>query len=187
MAAAPWTRPDHRQRREHLANALQQLHHASQSIWLDNIRKDLLTAGTLARHLNEYAVSGVISNPTILEKAISGGADYDTASRHHVTSGVHHAEDLVFALALEDLVAAADLLRPVYEVTRGTDRYVSVEVSPELAHDTEGTVSAGRLTLGSVGGPQWWCPWCYLSKDWEVIRGGRGERRCRGDRDGTGR
>jgi hypothetical protein len=95
----------------------------------------------------------VTSNPTILEKAISGGADYDTAIRHHVTSGVHHAEDLVFALALEDLVAAADLLRPVYKATRGTDRYVSVEVSPELAHDTEGTISAGRTLFTEADRP----------------------------------
>lgn len=130
--------------REHHVNALQQLHHAGQSVWLDNIRKDLLTTGTLARYIAEYAVSGVTSNPTILEKAISGSADYDDAIRAHLGRGVNPSEELVFALALEDLVAAADLLRPIFDATRGADGYVSVEVSPGLAYDADGTVAAGR-------------------------------------------
>jgi transaldolase len=134
-------------------NALQQLHHAGQSVWLDNLRRDLLTTGTLSRYIGEYAVSGVTSNPTILEKAISGSADYDDTLRAHLAAGREDAEDLVFALALEDLVAAADLLRPTFEATRGADGYVSVEVSPDLAHDTDGTVSAGRALFAEADRP----------------------------------
>jgi transaldolase len=134
-------------------NALLQLHHAGQSVWLDNIRKDLLTTGTLARYISEYAVSGVTSNPTILQRAISGSADYDDAIRAHLDRGSKRAEGLVFVLALEDLGAAADLLRPIFDATRGADGYVSVEVSPELAHDAEGTVAAGRALFAAADRP----------------------------------
>jgi transaldolase len=134
-------------------NALQQLHHAGQSVWLDNIRRDLLTTGTLSRYIGEYAVTGVTSNPTILEKAISGSADYDDTIRAHLRAGRRDTQDLVFALALEDLAAAADLLRPVFDTSRGADGYVSVEVPPDLAHDTGGTVSAGRALIADAGRP----------------------------------
>lgn len=134
-------------------NALQQLHDAGQSIWLDNIRKDLLTTGTLTRYIGDFAVTGVTSNPTILEKAISGSSDYDDAIRTHLDLGATRPEDLVFALALEDLVAAADLLRPIFDATRGADGYVSVEVPPDLAHDTDGTVAAGRALFAQADRP----------------------------------
>lgn len=134
-------------------NALQHLHDAGQSVWLDNIRKDLLTTGTLARYLSEYAVTGVTSNPTILEQAISGSADYDDAIRARRALGSYDPEELVFALALEDLVAAADLLRDVFDATGGGDGYMSVEVSPDLAHDAAGTVAAGRALFAASERP----------------------------------
>lgn len=134
-------------------NALQQLHQAGQSIWLDNIRKDLLTTGTLSRYVDDFAVTGVTSNPTILERAISGSPDYDDAVRARLDLGVTRPEDLVFALALEDLVAAADLLRPVFDATAGADGYVSVEVSPDLAYDAEGTIEAGRALFAQADRP----------------------------------
>jgi transaldolase len=134
-------------------NALLQLHHAGQSVWLDNIRRDLLTTGSLARYISEYAVSGVTSNPTILQRAITGSADYDDAIRSHLDLGSKRAEDLAFALALEDLGAAADLLRPIFDATRGADGHVSVEVSPELAHHAEGTVTAGRGLFAAADRP----------------------------------
>lgn len=134
-------------------NALQQLHDAGQSIWLDNIRKDLLVTGTLARYIDEYAVTGVTSNPTILEKAISASADYDDALRARLDRGVRRPEDLVFALALEDLVAAADLLRPIHDASGGTDGYVSIEVSPDIADDAAGTVAAGRALFAQADRP----------------------------------
>lgn len=134
-------------------NGLQQLHQAGQSVWLDNIRRDLLTSGTLSRYIADYAVTGVTSNPTILEKAISGSADYDDSVRAHLAAGHRDTEDLVFALALEDLVEAADLLRPTFDATRGADGYVSVEVPPDLAHDAGATVSAGRALFARAGRP----------------------------------
>jgi len=131
----------------------QQLRDAGQSIWLDNIRKGLLKSGELARYIRELFVTGLTSNPAILEKAISGSAEYDDAIREHLAAGVTSAEDLVFALALEDLVAAADLFRPVFDATGGVDGYVSVEVSPDLAHDAPGTVEAGKALFAEADRP----------------------------------
>src|SRR5438128_3534557 len=139
--------------KERNVNAPKQLHDAGQSIWLDNIRKGLIAEGTLARYIAELSVTGVTSNPTILEKAISGGDEYDAAIRAHVAAGVTDPEELVFELALEDLVAGADLLRPVFDATGGGDGYVSVEVSPDLAHDAQGTISAGRALFAKADRP----------------------------------
>ncbi|MGE3836165.1 MAG: transaldolase [Acidimicrobiia bacterium] len=134
-------------------NAAQQLAAAGQSLWLDNIAKSLITTGTLARYIRDLAVTGVTSNPTILEKAISGGSDYDDAIRGHVEAGTTDAEQLAFALALEDLVAGADLLRPVFDATGGTDGFVSVEVSPSLADDAAATVTTGTALFAAAGRP----------------------------------
>jgi transaldolase len=134
-------------------NAPQQLHDAGQSIWLDNIRKGLITEGTLARYIDELFDTGVTSNPTILEKAISSGDEYDGTIRSHLSTGVTDPETLVFELASEDLVAAADLLRPTFDATGGGDGYVSVEVSPDLAHDAMGTVAAGEALFAEAGRP----------------------------------
>jgi transaldolase len=134
-------------------NGLQQLSEAGQSVWLDNIRKGLLTTGELARYIDELYVTGVTSNPSILEKAIAGSTEYDEAMQAHLAAGTTAPEALVFELALEDLVAAADLLRPVFDATGGGDGYVSVEVSPDLAHDAAGTVAAGKALHAQAGRP----------------------------------
>ncbi|MCH8090587.1 MAG: transaldolase, partial [Chloroflexi bacterium] len=115
-----------------------------QSIWYDNIRRGLITSGELGR-LIETGVTGLTSNPTIFERAIAGSTDYDEALLGMANSGRSTAE-IFEALAIEDIRAAADLLLPIYEATGGVDGYASLEVSPTLAHDTEGTVAeAERL------------------------------------------
>jgi len=134
-------------------NAPQQLAAAGQSLWLDNIAKRLITTGALAGYISGLAVTGVTSNPTILERAISGGTDYDEAMRHHVSAGTSGAERLAFALALDDLIAAADLLRPVFDASGGTDGFVSIEVSPSLADDAAGTVAAGTSLFAEADRP----------------------------------
>jgi transaldolase len=122
-------------------NATQELHALGQSLWLDNIRRSLLTTGTLRRYIDERSVTGLTSNPTIFDHAIKNSTDYDTAIRDKVRAG-KSGEDLFFALALEDLTQAADLFRAIHEETNGTDGWVSLEVSPKLAHDTASTLDA---------------------------------------------
>ncbi len=118
-----------------------QLHDLGQSLWLDNISRDLLTSGTLSRYIDELSVTGLTSNPTIFERAISGGDSYDEAIGRLAAEGLS-SEGLFFALALEDLTQAADLFRPIHVATEGLDGWVSLEVSPLLADDTAGTVKA---------------------------------------------
>ena len=119
----------------------QQLHELGQSLWLDNITRELLTSGKMRRYINEFSVTGLTSNPTIFEKAIKDGDAYDDAIRQKAAAG-KSGEVLFFELALEDLVQAADLFRPVYQATGGIDGWVSLEVSPLLANDTAGSVKA---------------------------------------------
>ena len=138
---------------ERIHNAPQQLRAAGQSLWLDNIRRGLLTSGTLAGYVADLAITGVTSNPTILQKAISEGENYDEGIRRHLAAGTTEPEALVYALALDDLVRAADLVRPVFDATRGRDGYVSVEVSPTLAHDARGTIAAGRALFAEARRP----------------------------------
>jgi len=125
-------------------NPSHDLHATGQRLWLDNITKDLIDSGTLARYIDDLHVTGVTSNPTILQKAISAGDDYDEAIRSVLADGPISAEALIFTIALQDLVAAADLLRGVFDASGGADGYVSVEVSPDLADDADGTVAAGQ-------------------------------------------
>jgi len=126
-------------------NATQQLHDLGQSLWLDNITRGLLISGTLGRYIKDFAVTGLTSNPTIFDQAIKSGAFYDAAIRNKALAG-ESGEELFFQLALEDLVQAADLFRPIHDATRGVDGWVSLEVSPLLADDTAGTVrAAARL------------------------------------------
>ncbi len=122
-------------------NATQQLHELGQSLWLDNITRELLTSGTLSRYIRELAVTGLTSNPTIFDHAIAKGDFYDDAIRKKAREG-KSGEDLFFELALEDLVQAADLFRPIHDATGGVDGWVSLEVSPLLADDTAATVKA---------------------------------------------
>lgn len=114
------------------------LRRKGQSLWLDNITRELLTSGTLARYINELSVTGLTSNPTIFDHAIRKGTAYDEAIRTQLAAG-RTGEQLFFELALEDLTAAADLFRGVYERTSGVDGWVSLEVSPLLAHDVRKT------------------------------------------------
>ncbi len=122
-------------------NATQQLHDLGQSLWLDNITRGLLTSGTLSRYIREMAVTGLTSNPTIFDHAIAKGDFYDAAIRKKASEG-KSGEGLFFELALEDLVQAADLFRPVHDASGGVDGWVSLEVSPLLADDTEGSIKA---------------------------------------------
>ncbi|MBI4611486.1 MAG: bifunctional transaldolase/phosoglucose isomerase, partial [Candidatus Rokubacteria bacterium] len=132
-------------------NPLVQLQQHGQSVWYDNIRRGLIASGELAVLIAD-GVTGVTSNPTIFERAIAGSRDYDERLRALVAEGKEVGE-IFEALALEDIRAAADLLRPVYDRTEGRDGYVSLEVSPGLAHDASGTVEEGRRLFGAVGRP----------------------------------
>ncbi len=119
------------------------LHDLGQSIWLDNITRDLLTTGTLRRYIDELSVTGLTSNPTIFDHAIKNSTAYDAAIRKKLRH-LESSEPLFFELALEDITQAADLFRPVWEKTGGVDGWVSLEVSPLLARDAAGTVAAAR-------------------------------------------
>ena len=117
------------------------LHDLGQSLWLDNITRDLLNSGTLKRYINELSVTGLTSNPTIFDHAIKNSQAYDVAILERLAQG-KSAEQLFFELALEDIRRAADLFRPIYDQTNGVDGWVSLEVSPVLAYDTASTLAA---------------------------------------------
>jgi len=121
----------------------QKLHNIGQSLWLDNITRDLLASGTLRRYRDELSVTGLTSNPTIFDHAIKNSNSYDEAIRQKLGEG-KSGEELFFELALEDLVLAADLFRPIFDSTSEVDGWVSLEVSPLLAHDTKTTVSEAK-------------------------------------------
>src|SRR5215472_9744923 len=119
------------------------LHDLGQSLWLDNITRSLLRMGGLRRYIDEFSITGLTSNPTIFDHAIKNSSDYDDAIRSKIAQG-KSAERLFFALALEDLTQAADLFRPAYDRTCGVDGWVSLEVSPLLAHDTKSTIEEAK-------------------------------------------
>ena len=123
--------------------ATQKLHELGQSIWLDNITRDLLTSGTLRRYLSELSLTGLTSNPTIFDQAIKSSSAYDSAIRAKLKQG-KSGEKLFFELAIEDLSEAADIFRPVWDRTNGVDGWVSLEVSPLLAYDSASTSTAAR-------------------------------------------
>jgi transaldolase len=123
--------------------ATQILHDLGQSLWLDNITRDLLNSGTLKRYIDELSVTGLTSNPTIFDHAIKKSATYDPAIRAKLMQG-KSGEALFFELALEDLTRAADLFRPIYDQTKGVDGWVSLEVSPLLAYDTATTLKEAK-------------------------------------------
>ena len=126
------------------------LHELGQSLWLDNITRDLLESGTLTRYIGELDVTGLTSNPTIFNNAIKNSSDYDSAIRSKLTSG-KSGEALFFELALDDVTRAADLFRPVHDRTRGVDGWVSLEVSPLLAHDTATTLKVAKELHARAG------------------------------------
>ncbi len=128
----------------------QALHDLGQSLWLDNITRDLLDQGTLRRYVDEFSVTGLTSNPTIFDEAIGGGSAYDDEIRRKTKAGVV-GEGLFVELALEDLRRAADLFRPIYDRTGGTDGWVSMEVSPLLASDTQATIDSA-LNIHKLAG-----------------------------------
>ena len=132
--------------------ATQLLHNLGQSIWLDNITRDLLTSGTLKRYIDELSVTGLTSNPTIFDHAIKSSTAYDVAIRADLAKG-KSGEALFFDLALEDLTQAADLFRPIYDRTNGVDGWVSLEVSPLLAYDTTSTLAAAKELHGRAARP----------------------------------
>jgi transaldolase len=132
--------------------ATQLLHNLGQSIWLDNITRDLLTSGTLKRYIDELSVTGLTSNPTIFDHAIKNSTAYDAAIRQKLKEG-RSGEELFFELALEDLTQAADLFRPIYDRTNGVDGWVSLEVSPLLAYDTASTLAAAKSLHARAGRP----------------------------------
>ena len=119
------------------------LHDLGQSLWLDNITRGLLKTGVLRRYIEELSVTGLTSNPTIFDHAIKNSADYDDAIKTKLAEG-KSGEKLFFELALEDLRQAADLFRPIYDRTCGVDGWVSLEVSPLLAHDTKSTIEEAK-------------------------------------------
>ena len=119
------------------------LHDLGQSLWLDNITRNLLRTGVLRRYIDELSITGLTSNPTIFDHAIKNSNDYDDAIKSKLAEG-KSGEKLFFELALEDLTKAADLFRPVYDRTCGADGWVSLEVSPLLAHNTKSTVAEAK-------------------------------------------
>src|SRR5712675_2429740 len=132
--------------------ATQQLHNLGQSLWLDNITRDLLNNGTLERYIAELAITGLTSNPTIFDHAIKNTSSYDRAVRDYASKG-KSGEELFFELALEDLTRAADLFRPVHDRTNGLDGWVSLEVSPLLAHNTASTLAAAKDLFARAARP----------------------------------
>lgn len=133
----------------HPASALALL---GQSLWLDYIHRDLLDSGELRRLIEQDGIRGVTSNPTIFEQAIGGGTAYDAAIAALAREG-RDARGILEALAVEDVARAADAFRPIYEMTGGNDGFVSLEVAPDLAHDTDGTVAEARRLWAAVDRP----------------------------------
>jgi transaldolase len=135
-----------------IMKAAQSLHELGQSLWLDNITRDLLNSGTLKSYIEKFSVTGLTSNPTIFDHAIRNSSSYDVAIHEMLAKG-KTGESLFFDLALDDLTRAADLFRPVYDLTNGVDGWVSLEVSPLLAHDTIATIAAAKELSERAGRP----------------------------------
>jgi transaldolase len=132
--------------------ATQLLHNLGQSIWLDNITRDLLNSGTLKQYIDDLSVTGLTSNPTIFDHAIKNSSAYDTAISSQLQSGKSE-EELFFELALGDITGAADQFRPIYDRTNGVDGWVSLEVSPMLAHDTASTLREAKELYARAARP----------------------------------
>jgi transaldolase/glucose-6-phosphate isomerase len=133
-----------------MSNPLVSLGQQGQSVWYDSISRQLITSGELGRLISEDGLRGMTSNPAIFEKAISGSQDYRGALRQHAAAGLSPLQ-IYEAIAIEDIQWAADVLLPVYDETEGRDGYVSLEVSPHLADDTQGTIEEALRLAGEVG------------------------------------
>jgi transaldolase/glucose-6-phosphate isomerase len=134
-------------------NALQQLHDAGQSVWLDFLRRGLISGGGLQRLIDEDALGGVTSNPSIFAKAIGGSTDYDGAIAAIARQGDRPAIDVFYDIALEDIRNAADVFRPVYDAAGGRDGFVSFELEPKLARDTEGSIAKAKELFAALDRP----------------------------------
>ena len=134
-----------------MSNSLNDIQRHGQSVWYDNVSRGLIESGELSRLIG-LGVTGLTSNPTIFQKAIAGSDDYDDAFEALVRGG-KDTDAIYESLAINDIRAAADLLRPVYDATEGVDGYASLEVNPHLAHDTEGTVTEARRLFAELDRP----------------------------------
>jgi transaldolase len=132
-------------------NPLRKLKEIGQSVWLDNLSRQLLDSGELYRLIQEDGVTGITSNPTIFQKAISGSKDYDASLKSLLQKRIRDEKELFLNLAMEDIARAADILWPVYQRTNGKDGFVSIEVSPDLAYDPETTVAEAKRLFSGIG------------------------------------
>jgi transaldolase len=135
-----------------MASSIARLNDFGQSPWYDNLARTLLQDGGLERLIDDDGVKGVTSNPTIFDKAMAAGEGYDEQLEECAAKGLS-IEDSYWELVVQDVGNAADLLRPVYDATGGADGFVSVEVSPELAHDTDATIAQAKELFGRLGRP----------------------------------
>ena len=135
-----------------MAKITELLHEMGQSLWLDNITRDLLDSGTLQGYIDDLSVTGLTSNPTIFDHAIKNSTFYDTAIAQKVKDG-KSGEALFFELAIEDLTRAADMFKPIHDRSNGVDGWVSLEVSPKLAYDTASTLQAAKTLHAQAGRP----------------------------------
>ena len=132
-------------------NPLIGLKELGQSVWLDNLSRKLINSGELRRLIDEEGLSGITSNPTIFQKAISGSQDYDASLQGMIDKGIKNEKELFLGLAFEDVSKAADMLWPTYQSTNGLDGFVSIEVSPDLAYGTDATISEARRLFSTIG------------------------------------
>jgi transaldolase/glucose-6-phosphate isomerase len=135
-----------------MSNPLLELTKLGQSVWYDNMRRGLITSGEFRRMVEEDGVTGVTSNPTIFEKAITASADYDAAIRELISQG-KGVDEIYLALVVHDIQSAADILRPIYDRTAGRDGYACLEVSPELASETQATIDSARALFRALDRP----------------------------------
>ena len=131
-------------------NSLVELRKLGQSVWLDNLSRKLMDSGELKRLIDEDGVTGITSNPTIFQKAISGSTAYDASIQKLLAKGIKDEKELFLGLAFEDIARAADLLRPTYQASHGADGFVSIEVSPDLAYDTRATVAEAKRIFSTL-------------------------------------
>ncbi len=131
-------------------NPIKKLREIRESIWLDNLSRQLMNSGELKR-LIDLGVSGITSNPTIFQKAVAGSRDYDASIQKAIGKGIREEKEIFLQFAFEDIARAADLLFPVYQENGGQDGFVSIEVSPDLAYDTEKTIAEARRLFSTLG------------------------------------
>jgi len=132
-------------------NPIKKLKEIGQSIWLDNLSRHIIDSGELKRLIEEDGLTGITSNPTIFQKAISGSKDYDASLQALLRKGIHDEKELFLGLAFEDISRAADRLWPVYQRSGGLDGFVSIEVSPDLADDTDKTIAEAKRLFSTLG------------------------------------